>query len=534
MAEIKNPIPRASSPEEVGVSSDAVLGFLNETEEGNTEIHSFMIIRHGKVAAECFRAPFTPERPHTMYSVSKTVTATAVGIAADEGLLSLDDKVISYFPEFREKLKDSRTDKLLIRHLITMTSGKDPSVFDDKSKTDWIANYFKATWYNDPGKEFKYINENIYMLAVIIKKATGLCVRDFLKPRLFEPLGIEYPFWETDRNGIEAGGWGLYLRTEDLAKIMLMYSDKGIYEGKRILSEEWISQASSPLADNSSELDADAKAGYGFCLWRCPSCNAYRADGMFSQFGIVFEDYDAVAVFTSAVTSEQECRDIIWKYFPKAFIDCDEGKETSREDIYQRLSSAVLETPDPSSHSATENRINKKEIRFRKNPLLNLAGFPMSVLPLAVTYMTTDRAGNINKMVFEFGGKENYISWSEGDERNRIPFGLDGHYRYGKMRLGQIDYTVCTTAHWESANRLILSIRPIETIGKRIFDITFKENGRVILRPSGTPTVLSIAMNLAPGFEKMINNKTITDRIIPLFRYAPRILEPALKGKIHK
>lgn len=532
MDKIKNNIPRASCPEEVGVSSKVIADFLGEIERTDTEIHSFMIIRHGKVAAECFRAPFSAERPHTMYSVSKTVTATAIGIAADEGLLSLDDKVRDYFPEYTSDIKDEKLDALLIRHLLTMTGGKEPSVFADKRKINWIKDYFSAPWYNAPGKEFKYINENIFILSCIIRRATGQTVRDFLKPRLFEPLGIEYPFWETDRDGTEAGGWGLYLKTEDLAKIMLMYSNKGIYNGKRILGEKWITLASSPIADNSSEFDPDAQAGYGFCLWRCAACNAYRADGMFSQFGIVFEDYDAVAVFTSAVTYEQECRDMIWKYFPPAFSDFDENKDTAYENLEERLKNAILDIPEKPSHSSTQEKISGKEIRFRKKFFLNLISFPMSMLPLAITYMTTDRAGNIDKMVFEFTEKENYLSWCEGNERNRIPFGTDGHFRYGTMRLGKIDYKVCSTATWLKENQIILNIRPIETIGKRILDITFNNNGKVIMRPSSTPSVFSIAMNLAPGFENMIGNKKITDKIIPLFRFAPNLLEPIHKGKI--
>lgn len=523
---------RASSPEEAGVSSKVIGEFLEAVEETETDIHSFMIIRHGKVAAECFRAPFTPERPHTMYSISKTVTATAIGIAMEEGLLSLEDKVRDIFPDYTDGVVDENLDKLQIKHLITMTSGKDPSVFADKTKGSWIGYYFAAPWYNEPGKEFKYINENIYMLSVILKRKTGFCVRDFLRERLFEPLGIDYPFWETDAYGNEAGGWGLYLKTEDLAKIMLLYSDKGIFNGKRIFSEEWALLASSKLADNSDEFDSDAKAGYGCCIWRCAKFNGYRADGMFSQFGIVFEDHDAVLAVTSSVAQSQKCRDLLWEFFPRAFDEFDSDADTSYEGLYEKLKNATLDTPYKLNDSSTEEKISGKEIRFRKKIFLNLIGFPMSMLPLAVTYMTTDRAGNIDKMVFDFNSDESCLSWSEGDERNTIPIGFDGKYRYGTMRLGQIDYKVCSTAKWLERDRLYIQIRPIETIGKRMLDIKFKENGKVHMKPYSTPSVYSIAMNLAPGFEKMIGHKKITDRIIPLFRFGPNLLEPTHKGKI--
>ncbi len=525
-------IPRASYPEEVGVSSKAIGNFLDEIEKSNTDIHSFMVIRHGKVAAECYRAPFTSERPHAMYSVSKTVTATAIGIAAAEGYLQLSDKVKDIFPDYTEKLNDENLDKLTIEHLITMTSGKDPSVFADKSKGNWIEYYFSAPWYNEPGKEFRYINENIYMLAAIIKRTTGQCVRDFLNPRLFKPLGIDYPFWETDAYNIEAGGWGLYLKTEDFAKIMLTYSDNGIYNNQRIIPEEWVKFASEKRTDTPKEIDADAKVGYGCCLWRCEKFNGFRADGMFSQYGIVFEDFDAVLIVTAAVAKQQLCRDLLWKYFPAAFIEKDNHEDTSYKNLKTRLEAAVLDSLPRVSDSYYEEKTDGCEIRFRKKILLNLIGFPMSMLPLAVTYMTTDRAGNIDRMILRFSQKDFTLQWTEGDETNIIPVGLDGQYRYGTMRLGQIDYKVCSCAQWLERDRLYIQVRPIETIGKRNLNIKFFENGKVRMKPSGNPDVYTIAMSLANGFEIMVGNKKLTDRIIPLFRFAPNLIEPTLKGRI--
>ena len=527
-------LERALTPEDAGVSSRVIGEFLEEIEKTGTEIHSFMVIRHNKVAAECFRAPFTPERPHTMYSISKTVTATAIGIAAEEGFLSLDDKVKDIFPDYTSGVNDSYLDKLTIKHLITMTSGKDPSVFEDKTKGSWISSYFSSPWYNEPGKEFKYVNENIYMLSVIIKRKTGLSVRDFLNPRLFEPLGIDYPFWETDMYGNEAGGWGLYLKTEDLAKLMLLYANRGMFNGKRIFSEGWAALAASKLADNSEEFDTDSRSGYGCCLWRCAAINGYRADGMFSQFGIVFEDFDAVLAVTASVAEEQVCRDFLWQFFPRAFTDFDEGKDSSYDGLQEKLKHAVLDVPYKINDSSIQEKISGKEIRFRKKFFLNLIGFPMSMLPLAVTYMTTDKAGNIDRMVFDFKSGESRLSWSEGDERNTIPIGFNGRFCYGTMRLGQIDYKVCSTAKWTEKDRLYVQIRPVETIGKRMLDIKFNENGRVRMKPFSTPSIYSIAMTLAPGFEKMIGHKKITDMIIPLFRFGPNLLEPTHKGRFRK
>lgn len=526
-------IPRAASPESVGVSSREIFSFLEDIESSGSEFHSFMVIRHGKVAAECFRAPFSPERPHAMYSVSKTVTATAVAIAKEEGFLSFDEKVRDIFPDYTDGIIDEKLDNLTVRHLLTMTSGKEPSVFSDKSRINWIKDFFLAPWYNEPGKEFKYINENIYMLSLIVKRKTGLSVREFLKPRLFAPLGIDYPFWETDAYGNEAGGWGLYLKTEDLAKIMLTYQKGGLFGDKRIFSEEWVKFASSVQAETPDEFDPDAKAGYGGCLWRCSVPGTYRADGMFSQFGIVFEELDAVLVVTSAIAEEQKARDIIWKHFPAAFIDENTQEDTSCPLLQEKLKNFPLESSAENKASSKESIISGKEIHFRKKILLNLIGFPMSMLPLAVTYMTTDKAGNIDRMVLDFKEKECLLTWSEGDERNTIPLGKDGHYRYGTMRLGQIDYKVCSTLRFTDENTIYMEIRPVETIAKRKLTLRFTDRGKVRMKPSSDPGIYDIAMTLAAGFEAMVGNKKITDRIIPLFRFAPNLLEPTLKGSFN-
>ncbi|NLA76565.1 MAG: serine hydrolase, partial [Clostridiales bacterium] len=165
MAETKTKklLPRAESPEEVGVSSSELVEFLRDMEENGLEFHSFMVIRHGKVAAVCYREPFNAETPHAMYSVSKTFSGTAIGFAVHEGILSLDTRVIDVFPEYAPKKPCERLAKLTVRHLVTMTSGKNPSLLADKGKIDWIEDYINCPWYGDPG-EYRYVNENIYML----------------------------------------------------------------------------------------------------------------------------------------------------------------------------------------------------------------------------------------------------------------------------------------------------------------------------------------------------------------------------------
>lgn len=242
-----------------------------------------------------------------MYSVSKSFTSTAIGFAVEEGLLSLDAKVIDFFPEYHPAKPDEKLEKMTVRHLLTMTSGKNPSLLLDKTKDRWVKDFFDSPWISEPGKMFLYVSENIYMLCAILVRVTGISVTEFLTPRLYEPLGIPVPYWETDHHGVEVGGWGLMLPAEDFAKFTLCYAQNGVYEGRQVIPAWWVQEATSVHSDNSANRDLDASAGYGYCFWQCGGAeNTYRADGMFSQFGIVFKDYDAQLVINCAEVSEQK------------------------------------------------------------------------------------------------------------------------------------------------------------------------------------------------------------------------------------
>lgn len=523
-------IPRALFPEEVGVDSRVIAEFLDAIEAEKWNIHSFMIVRHGKVAAECYRAPFTKERPHAMYSVSKTFTGTAVGIAVREGLLRLEDKVRDYFPEILEGVKDERLDRMTVYHLMTMTAGKDVSLLSDKSKGHWAEVFFKSHWYNDPGREFKYVSENMYILCAILHKVTGMNVRDYLWERLFQPLGMKYPAWETDENGIEAGGWGLYATTEDIAKLMLVYQNGGELNGRRFLDADFVEAATkSHIETAEANSSPDSAVGYCYCMWRNQGAVGYRADGMFSQFGIVFEEYDAVLSVTSGIPMEGNTKEFLWKFFPRAFgEDLQPGEDAVV--LRDRLMNATLETPEEPSHSPLAVDIEGRRIHFRKKVFLNLVGFPMSMLPLAVTYMASDKAGNIDDVLFRFKEDALTLTWREGDETNTVKAGLDGRYCYGEMLLGGVNYKVCCTAKWLNNNSLFVSVRPIETIGKRMLEFRFRGD-KVTMLPSSSPTIPEIAEFLEKGFRDMCHVRIVQKAAHVILSLLPPIVEPKHRGR---
>lgn len=523
-------LPRAEYPEQVGVDSKVVKELIDAIEEQNKNIHSFVIVRHGVVAAECYRKPFAKEIPHAMYSVSKSFTSCAIGIAIGEGLISLDDKVKDFFPEYTENMHDKRLDMLTVEHLLTMTSGKNPSLLNDKSKGGWLDYFFSCPWYNDPGKEWKYISENMYVLCAIITRVTGLTVREYLKPRFFDILGIEYPFWETDENGIEAGGWGIYVKTEDIAKMMLMFKNDGVFNGQQILPAWYAQRARCDRGDLTRGYGVEG--GYGFCIWTQNGNSNYRADGMFSQFGLVFENYDAIFAVNCGEPEEEQTRQFLYQFLPRMFTDETNTDKPEKELKIEELKGAVLDIPFPASDSEFREKIDGSTIRFHKPILLNLIKFPMSILPLAVTYMTTDKAGNFNNVKFTFGDGEVTMDWTEGDEFNSIRIGMNGRFVYDTMVVGGIKYKVCSTAEWRADNRLYVSVRPIETIGKRTMDFRFHNHGFVTMKPSGTPAVSKIADNLADGFKEMCDIKIIQQACRIALKVVPSIVEPRHYGII--
>ncbi len=532
MAKEKFTLERAKSPEEVGVSSKEVVEFLRDMKENKLEFHSFMVVKNDKVACELYRAPFNKETPHSAYSISKTVTAIAAGFAIEEGLFTLDTRIVDVFPEYIPEKVDGRIFKVTVRNLLTMTAGVSPNLLLDKSKTDWLEEYFKSPFYGEPGS-FRYVNENIFVLSAMICKLAKMTLREYLTPRLFVPLNIDFPEWETNQDGIEAGGWGLSLKLEDLAKIMYCLSNNGKVEKKQIIPENWVLEMTDAHADTSICKNIDTDKGYGYCVWRNGGNQSFRANGMFSQFGIVFPEENTVLVCFGAIASEQEARDCIWRHFPKAFIEPDKrAKEPVYEDFYKIADEFKIDNPNVSIHSLQEAKLNNKTIEIKRKVLLNLIGFPVSVIPFTVTFLNGKRAGNIDNINFTFKEHECLMSWCEGNEKNTVVCGMDGHLRYGDITLAGVKYKVCCYAEWDESDILKVNIRPIETASKRKLKFTFVGTEKVIMKPLSTPKVKDMAVSLVGAASEVIDNDLVVKVMQKATKYVPWVLEPRHKGKL--
>ena len=308
-------LPRAT-PESQGVASAAIQRFVDAAQAQIHELHSFMLLRHGAVIAEGWWAPYRPEKPHVLMSVSKSFTAAAVGVAIADGLFGLDDPVASFFPEF-----DDTTRGMRIRHLLTMSTGHAEdamSFMGPRPAGDWIRGFFEVPVVHEPGTRFVYNTGATYLLSAIVQKTTGEKVLDYLQPRLFDPLGIAAPAWLESPEGITTGGYGLSLRTEDIARFGQLYLQDGVWEGRQIVPADWVREASAFQMSNADNPEPDWSQGYGFQFWRCRH-NAYRGDGAFGQYCIVMPDQDVVLAITGGLGDMQEPLDLVWDILLPSF-----------------------------------------------------------------------------------------------------------------------------------------------------------------------------------------------------------------------
>ncbi|MBQ3603205.1 MAG: serine hydrolase [Clostridia bacterium] len=517
-------IPRAAYPEEAGVSSDIIARLIEDIEHSGIETHSLMVIRHGKVAFEQWRKPYGPDYMHIMYSVSKSVTSTAAGFAVSEGLLSLDTRIVDVFPEYCQNKADEDLEKITLHHLLTMTAGKAVSIMADRTSANWVKDYIETKQGYTPGEGWSYINENTYMVVAMIAKLTGQTLTEYLTPRLYEPLGIEATQWERESNGIETGGWGLYLKTEDLAKIALCYLNKGIYNGKQVIPAEWVELAA---ADYTEHIENGApKNGYGYFIWGCEQENTYRFDGMFSQFAFVYKDYDAVIVTTSNELDEDKALECIARHDKEMFFD-GEAPETVEIPEFSALPELEARERQPEQ----ESKIEGKTIKLTPNPVLAAVGFPLSVLTIPAVYMSVYKGGPMDNIRFNFYEDECTMYWTEGKDSNIIHIGLDGNARYSRMTLGNLKYTACSSAAWLDKKTLEVWIRPLESINQRRLKFVFKGNS-VLVEPSSMPTTEYITSKLAPTLRNEITNETLYSMFSAVFLNSHKIIEAPQRGRM--
>ncbi|WP_028668372.1 serine hydrolase domain-containing protein [Runella zeae] len=375
-SKVKASLPR-SAPELQGMDSAGILAFLEAIAQSKHEFHSLMIVRHGQVVAEGWWAPYRADLRHTMYSMSKSFTSTAVGLAVAEGKLKTSDLVISFFPEELPSQVSDHLAALTIKDLLTMSVGHavDPTGQGIRNEENWVKMFLALPIVHKPGSTFLYNSMATYMCSAIVQKVTGQKLIDYLKPRLFEPLGIEGADWEEDFKGINTGGWGLRVRTEDLAKFGQLYLQKGVWNGKQIIPKAWVEEATSfhiqqpsPAKPTRPKEDNDWLQGYGYQFWRCRH-NAYRGDGAYGQYTIVMPDQDAVIAITSETPNMQGILDLVWTHLLPAMKSQPlPANNASAKLLKRHMSTLALSAPKGKVLRANAAKVSGQSFRIEPNP----------------------------------------------------------------------------------------------------------------------------------------------------------------------
>ena len=430
-----------SAPEAQGIASTAVLDFVAAAENTIQDLHSFMLLRHGHVLAEGWWAPYQRDQPHMLFSLSKSFTSTAVGLAVAEGRLSVDDLVLPFFPEERPAEVSEHLAAMRVRHLLSMSTGHAEESLSqlDRGDDNWARFFLSRPVPFAPGTHFVYNSGATYMLSAIIQKLTGVTLLEYLRSRLFEPLDIKQATWESCPRGINTGGWGLSVKTEDIASFGQLYLQKGMWRGKGILPEAWVEAASARQVSNGSNPDSDWEQGYGYQFWRCRH-GAYRGDGAFGQFCVIMPGQDAVLAITSGVADMQAVLNLVWTYLLPAMKSAAlPDNRSARGQLERKLASLAL-APQPGQRSSA-----------------------LATALSGKTYILDPNEQGIETLAFDFGAESSVVIARDRYGEHRIACGSDA-WLSGTTTLGSGEpQRVAASGAWLAADTYVVKLCYSET-----------------------------------------------------------------------
>lgn len=461
-------------PEEVGVPSKLILEYIDNLEHSQTEMHGLMIMRHNKMITEGWWTPYGPNLRHGLQSHTKTYAATAVGIAYTEGLLKLDERLIDIFPDESPEEPSENLKLLTVRDVLCMGCGMETMPFNSK---DWIREFMHTPVVHRPGTKYMYNSTGSTLLGAIVRKKTGLGLHDYLTPRLFNKIGInpDNLRWMCMADGMEVGGGGLFATTEDNFRLMKLYADGGVWEGERILAEDYVKLATSNQNDSASESINNPEAydnflGYGFQIWMCKPHKTYRADGAMGQFTIVLPDLDMIiAINETAMGAHwaQSTLDITWKFIEKI---TENGPIDADDEGYDRLTRKLhtlnIGNPACQPFSPMIEQINGKKYKVESGDFTPFGGnFMIGAGPDGIDTFSLD--------FDDYGFVWNFVT--RNGRAEKIRFTTNGT-RFTNM-LGKpedLHQMYLGDAYWDKDNVLVMHGRWVETCIEDTYKLVFE------------------------------------------------------------
>lgn len=445
-------LPR-KSPESQGIDSVGIRAFLKAVKDSGLEWHSFMLVRHGNVVAEGWWKPFDASYKHTLYSLSKSFTSSAIGFLVNEGKISVNDSVLKFFPEEAPQNPSENLKAMKIKHLLTMNTGHDvdtmPALRDNPTQS-WMKTFLAQPVVHEPSTHFLYNTGATYMLGAIVKKVTGQLLETYLKPRLFDPLGIVDYDWEKSPEGLNTAGYGLRISTESIAKFGQLYLQKGKWQGKQLLPESWIEEATSKQTTSQCG-DNDWSQGYGYQFWRCKP-GFYRGDGAYGQFCMVMPEHDAVLVMTSESWNLQKSMNVAYETILPALKNSVLAENpTELAELKKEILSLLLSVPKGKTTSALHAKYSNKFFNLEKNSFgLTKIGFGLFDDAGVIRVSGEGDGNNFHKIGF------GWETWKVSPRPTKNYFPVP--------RRPLIDSKIAGTGTWINENTLQINLKSVETI----------------------------------------------------------------------
>lgn len=472
------------------LSSARIYEFYRELEKNGVENHALLIEQGGEILFEEYASPYCADMPHTLFSVTKSIVATAVGFALEEGLFTLDSRILPFFPEY-EHCKSAEWDNVTVRSLITMKSNKQFSFTQDMT-ADYVGIFMKAP-FRKKDRGFLYSNNDVHVVASLIQRLTGMSLADYLTPRLFEPLGIEKPQWETDAKGECIGGTGAYLTARDLAKICRCYANGGVYNGNRIIPEKWTKEATKLQVPLSGRENED---GYGYLFWI--KGDTFSMNGMFGQLVVYFPQYDAVVVSLNCVVNDEVHNKLVRTVLTKAFEN--ESDSVSDEKLRKYLDGRGV--VPVRCENIPQIPVGKTFYLTAVSDAIAKLMFPASLIPRSLTSSFATRPKqNLNRLSFELTDDVLILRWYEENDAVTVRCGLDGEARLSECSLKGYKYTVWAYAYSENGT-LKAVVKPLNTLSTQF--ITFGFTGNEV----------SLQFECMPSFTEFIGKNATESSIV--------------------
>lgn len=464
------------TPESVGIDSGDIEWLLDRLESGFTEPHGLMIMRHGKICAEGWWNPYAPGIRHGLQSHSKTYAATAIGIAYTEGIVKLDERIIDIFPEYAPEQPSENLKRLTVHDVLCMGCGMDEMPM---ATEHWIRDFLHTPVNHTPGTTYMYNSVGSSILSAIIVKKTGMSMHEYLKPRLYDKIGIfsDNHRWMKMPDGCEVGGGGLFATTEDNLRLMKLYADGGVWEGERILDDEYVKRATTLQNESATEaknnpLAKDNFVGYGYQIWMCRPNGVYRADGAMGQFTIVVPDKDMIIAITENASGAhwaQTTLDVMWEFLER--IENHPAKEENTEKsecLKNRMGRLALPNPKCAPYSPIAANIEGRQWRVIDGD------FYMEDVGVAQHMSGCELPQPIDVFCFHFTSDEIVMDWENREEKERLVIATDGSRRHNTLP-GRLISQVLLSGAWISENKLEVKARYIETCKEETLLFTFEE-----------------------------------------------------------